>query len=41
MISSNNRSSMNGNYAKNKFNSKVNRIKSVNKVFNKRGGIKL
>lgn len=41
MISSNNRSSMNSDYARNKFNSKVNRTKSINKVFNKRGGIKL
>ncbi len=41
MISSNNRNHVNNDYAKAKFNSKVNRIKSINKVFNKRGGIKL
>lgn len=41
MINSNNRNYINNNYAKQKFNEKVNRIKSVNKVFSKRGGIKL
>ncbi len=41
MINSNNRNHVNGDYARAKFNSKVGRIKSVNKVFVKRGGIKL
>lgn len=41
MISSNNRNHINNGYAKQKFNDKVNRIKSINKVFSKRGGIKL
>ena len=41
MINSHNRFSPNNNYVRAKFNKKVNRIKSVNKMFNKRGGIKL
>lgn len=41
MLNSNNRFKPKQNYTQAKFNKKVNRIKSVNKVTNKRGGIKL
>lgn len=37
----NNRHRPNQNYIKQKFNNKVNKIKSVNKMTNQRGGIKL
>lgn len=41
MINSNNRHRPNQEYAQRKFNDKVNRIKTVNKTYNQRGGIKL
>lgn len=41
MINSNNRYKPSQDYTIGKFNRKVNRMKSVNKVTNKRGGIKL
>ena len=41
MINSNNRQHINKDYAISKFNKKVNTFKSVNRVYVKRGGIKL
>lgn len=41
MISNNKRYKPNQSYAARKFNNKVNKIKSVNKITNQRGGIKL
>lgn len=41
MISSNNRHNINQNYARAKFQKKANEFKVANRVFVKRGGIKL
>lgn len=41
MIKTNNRYKPNQRYIKNRFNSKVNQTKAINKLLTRRGGIKL